>query len=62
MCAYTVLKFNNNYALLYLVGGISGNIAIPEYTQLILFTWPIKKLKKDTPFNFYLKNIKTINI
>ena len=42
-CAYTVLKFNDKYALICLVSGVWANIAIPEYTQLILFARPIKK-------------------
>ena len=39
-----------------LITGLSTDIVIPEYTQLILLGWTFTKSKKESPFNFYWIN------
>ena len=51
-CAYKVLKFNNNYALICLVSGIWANIAIPRVHTIDSLCMANQNIAKEHAFKF----------
>ena len=51
-CAYKVLKFNNNYALICLVSGIWANIAMPRVHTIDSLCMANQNIAKEHAFKF----------
>ena len=49
-CAYTVLKFNDKYALICLVSGVWANIAIPRVHPIDYFCMANQQIETGHAF------------